>query len=552
MLTQRRMTRRQFVHDAALTTVALSAGGLLTACSSSTGSGSLLGPPALKRDRLTLVYAVDNFTPDFDPASYYVNSPAHLTRSMYEGLLKMKPGSVSETLPALATSHQASPDFTSWTFTIRRGVTFWDGAPLDAAAIKAAYVRSIRLALGAGTVIGTFVANPETQMVVVDPMTLRFDLGQPVSYFDRVLASIWGTGVVSSKVQDHSTGSTDQGHQWLQSHAAGTGPYMLESVQPGNQAVLVRNPNYWGGWTSNQFKKIIIQQIPDGAARRGALESGAIDMAVTSSNATDTAAVLQDKRFNVANKLAMWIEFIVLGNYGPLARPEARQAANYLYPGDAYVSSIMKHTVAPAKGCFPQLLEGHDPNAYVFPTDVAKAKQLFAQAGVPPGTQFTYEYYTGYGNLLGAVMQVQFQKAGMVLKLVEKAFPAFNADQTTFRPVDQRPDMFFWSWYPDYDQPADYLFPIVNSGAVPPNGYNSGYYMNPAVDKAINDGYFEPDPTKLTGSFKQVQTIINQQDPVWVPVDQAYDNTYTRNDVGGLIPNPLTGGVIDFYPLHRL
>jgi len=549
---RRGMTRRDFLQEAALATAVLGLGGdLLSACRGA-ATGSQPAPPALKRDSLTLVYAVDNFTPDFDPASYYVNSPAHLTRSMYEGLLSMKPGSATETQPALATSYQASPDFATWTFAIRQGVSFWDGTALDAAAIKAAYVRSIRLALGAGSVIGTFVSNPEQQIVAVDPATLRFDLGQPVSYFNLVVASIWGTGVNSPKVQQHSTGSSDQGHQWLQSNAAGTGPYMLDSVQPGNQAVLVQNPNYWGGWKANQFKKVIIQQIPDGAARREALQTGAIDMAVNSANAQDTVAVIHDKRFNVATRLAMWMEFIVLANYGPLEKAEARQAVNYLYPGKAYVSSIMKDTVAPAHGCFPRLMQTQDPNAYVFPTDIDKAKQLFAQAGVAPGTNFTYEYYTGYGNLLGAVMQVQFQKAGMVLKLAEKAFAAFNADQTTFRPISERPHMFFWSWYPDYNQPADYLYPIANSAAVPPNGYNSGYYNNPTVDKAINDGYFQPDQAKLEQTFTQVQDIINRQDPMWVPVDQAYDNTYTRNDIGGLVPNPLTGGVEDLYPLHRL
>jgi len=552
MLAHRQTTRRQFLHDAALTTAALSASGLLAACGNSTGTGSLPAPPALKRDRLTLVYAVDNFTPDFDPASYYVNSPAHLTRSMYEGLLTMKPGSAMETRPALATAYQPNSDFTSWTFKIRQGVTFWDGTPLGAAAIKAAYVRSIHLTLGAGTVIGTFVADPEKQVVVVDPMTLRFDLGQPVSYFDRVVACTWGTGVVSPKVQDHSTGSSDQGHEWLQANEAGTGPYMLQSVEPGNQAVLVQNPHYWGGWKAGQFKKIIIQQIPDGAARRGALESGAIDMAVNSTNPQDTAALARDKRFNVANKLAMWMHYIALGSYGPLEKPEARQAVNYLYPGKAYVSSIMKNTVAQARGCFPELLQTHDPNAYVFPTDIAKAKQLFARAGVAPGTEFTLEFFTGDANLLGAVMQVQFQRAGMTLRLLEKAFPAFNADQTTFRPVSQRPNMLFFSWYPDYNQPADYLYPIMSSAAAPPNGYNSGYYHNPTVDKAINDGYFEPDSKKLAATFRQVQDILNKQDPVWVPIDQAYDNTYTRNDIGSFVPNPLTGGVVDLYPLRRI
>ena len=57
---------------------------------------------------------------------------------------------------------------------------------------------------------------------------------------------------------------------------------------------------------------------------------------------------------------------------------------------------------------------------------------------------------------------------------------------------------------------------------------------------------------KLAATFRQVQDILNKQDPVWVPVNQAYDNTYTRNDIGNFVPNPLTGGVVDLYPLRRL
>ena len=117
------------------------------------------------------------------------------------------------------------------------------------------------------------------------------------------------------------------------------------SVEPGNQAVLVQNPHYWGGWKGGQFKKVIIQQIPDGSARRGALESGAIDMAVNSTNAQDTAAVAKDKRFNVATKLAMWMHYIALGSYGPLEKSEARQAVNYLYLGrfawGFYIASLI-------------------------------------------------------------------------------------------------------------------------------------------------------------------------------------------------------------------
>lgn len=548
-----RFNRREFLQRAALVSAGAGLGGsLLTACGGATqANGGLPAPPSLNRDRSTLVFAVDAFEPDFDPASYYVNATAYLSRNLYEGLLRMKPGDATHTEPALATSFQPTPDFSSWTFTLRNGVQFTDGTPLDATAVKTAYVRSINLALGAGSVIGTFVADPDTQIVVVNPSTIRFDLGQPVAYFNRVVASIWGTGVTSPKVLQFSTGSTDQGHQWLQSHAAGTGPYMLESVSPGSQATLVQNPNYWGGWKDNSFKRIILQQIPDGGARREALQSGAVDMAIPSLTAQDTVTIRDDKRFNVASRLAMWIQYVVLGTYGPLASPQARQAVNYLYPADAYINDVMKNTMAPAHGCFPDLLTTHNPRTYTFPTDVSKAKQLFSQAGVSPGTQFTYEFYTGYGDLLGDVMQSQFQKAGMSLKLVQKAFPAFNADQTTPMPVGQRSDMLFFSWYPDYNHPADYMFPIMDSKAIPPNGYNSGYYANTSVDNAISRGYFVSNATQLQNLFNLTQDIINRTDPVWLPVGNLYDNTYSRNDVGGFVPQPLTGGVANFYPMFR-
>ena len=158
-------------------------------------------------------------------------------------------------------------------------------------AVKSAYVRTITIGLGAGSVLGTFVTDPETQIVIVDPSTLRFDLGAPSPAFQFCAASIWGTGVVSPEAFKHSTGSNDQGHEWLQSHAAGTGPYMLESVEPGNKVVFVQNPDYWRGWSADNFKKVIVQQIPDGTARREAMESGAADLAVPSRTPADTTAM---------------------------------------------------------------------------------------------------------------------------------------------------------------------------------------------------------------------------------------------------------------------
>jgi ABC-type dipeptide transport system, periplasmic component len=328
---------------------------------------------------------------------------------------------------------------------------------------------------------------------------------------------------------------------------------MLESVEPGSKVTFVQNPDYWRGWTGSQFKKVIVQQIPDGTARREAMESGAADLAVPSRTPADTTAMSGNKDFTVATAKEMYVEYIILGQYGSLASPEARQAVNYLFPHDAYVKSVMLDTVAPAHGCFPDLLATHDPNSYVFPTDLAKAKELFTAAGVAPGTELTFEFYTGYGDQVAALMQAQFEQVGLKLKIVQKAYSAFLADLTTPRPVQQRADMYFWSWYPDYDDPADFSWPLLSGDALPANaGFNSGYYVNATVTDLINKGYGAGgNLTELTGLMLKMQNIINKEDPPWVPVDQVLDNTYLRNDVKGYSTNPLAGWVYNYYPLTR-
>src|SRR5262249_60278790 len=133
----------------------------------------------------------------------------------------------------------------------------------DAAAVKANYVRTINLALGTNFIIGSFIAKPETQIVVVDPQTIRFDIGRPAPHFDVVMAAQYGTGLVSPKVfADHSTGPKDQGHEWLQSHAVGTGPYILTTLAPGDQVVLTQNRTYWRGRSGTHSTKIPLRPVP--------------------------------------------------------------------------------------------------------------------------------------------------------------------------------------------------------------------------------------------------------------------------------------------------
>jgi peptide/nickel transport system substrate-binding protein len=126
--------------------------------------------------------------------------------------------------------------------------------------------------------------------------------------------------------------------------------------------------------------------------------------------------VRSDGRFVVGDFKNLDMTYIILGAYGPLASPEARQAMNYLFPYDDFLSTISKNTLERANGPFPDLLFTHDPDVFLYDTDVARAQDLLDQAGVEPGTELTYEYYTGFGKEAGLVMQQQLEKVGLHLR----------------------------------------------------------------------------------------------------------------------------------------
>jgi peptide/nickel transport system substrate-binding protein len=383
---------------------------------------------------------------------------------------------------------------------------------------------------------------------VRDPGTVLFDLGSGVPRFDLLLASQYGCLVVNPNVR--SMGH-HMGHEYLLDHSAGTGAYMVESFEPSDKLVLTRNPNYWRGWNGSHFDTVIIQQVEEGAVRREGIESGDFDLAYASTP-QDSDALRHTPGIVVGDELDVGMEYIILGQYGPLASPAARQAMNLLFPHDQFLDSVMKGALTVPSSVLPDLMLYSDKGTYPRTTDVDKAKQLLQQAGVRPGTELTYEYYPGFRKEPGLVLQQQLAQVGLSLKLVEKAFPAFSADLTTDRPVDERADMYYWSWWPDYNDPSDFCFPILSSEATPKDAlFNTGYYDNSTVTSIIDDGYTETDVGRLESMWRDAQTIMGTEDPPWIPVGQIKDLTYSRADIAGYEANPVYIQTYDYYALSR-
>jgi peptide/nickel transport system substrate-binding protein len=547
-----RFSRRQFLRGAAGVASGAAAGSLLAACGGSTPTSSTKQKAtgaALKRDPNTLVVAMDAFTADFDPASYFLLSAIVPDYGIYDSLMRMKGNSATETKPWLAERVSTNADKSVWTFSLRQGVKYSDGTPFDANALKAAYTRTITANLGASSTLKDYITDPAKQLIVKDPGTFVMDLGVSVPRFDLLAASQYGMGIVNPNV---SSKSKQDGHLWLQSHSAGTGAYMVKSSQPGNQIVLTQNPHYWGGWSGSHFKEIIILQVPQDSSRRQGMESGDFDIAFPSTP-QDTQALRNTAGVFVGNQKVLGMDYVILNTNGHLKDPRARQAINMLFPIDQFATNVMKGTIEAPHSILPDLMLYSTPGTYKAQVNVAKAKQLLQEAGVKPGTQLTYEFYTGQGDSAGLLLQSQLGLAGLQVKIVEKAYPAFVADISTVKPVSQQPDMAYWFWWPEFNSPSDFCFPILSSQATPKQGlFNGGYYVNSDVDNAINKGFSQAgNTTLLTQLWNTAQKVAGQQDQPWLPIGQIIDNSYLRTDVKGYVANPVYVQSYDFHALSR-
>src|SRR5215213_5594825 len=227
----------------------------------------------------TLILGLDASPTDLDPQSQYDYRSTIVVRNMYEGLVGLVESATDEFEGLVAESWEANDDQSVWTFKLRPGLKFHDGSPCDSAAVKASYERLLAMGRGAVNVVSRFVSDPK-QMETPDPETIVFNLGVPQPLFLSGMAATYGTQIINAKVVMEHEEEGDFGNAWLQLNAEGTGNggWKLVSFEPGQEAILERNPDYWRGWEGNHFERIIIRVVQEAATMRQLVEAGDIDI----------------------------------------------------------------------------------------------------------------------------------------------------------------------------------------------------------------------------------------------------------------------------------
>ncbi|MYE97319.1 MAG: hypothetical protein F4X28_08240 [Acidimicrobiaceae bacterium] len=339
-------------------------------------------PAAPAGDPGRVVIAVTTEPSTLDPQAVNDRSSRVVTANLFESLLGRDASTAL--VPVLATSFPESVDDDTWRFTVREGVTFHDGQALNAQAVADSLNRMLHPDYS--TQRDSYIRNISSAEVV-DAYTVDI-------HTDGVNA-VLPLQIAQLPVISPGPGET------VGENPVGTGPYMLESWDRGQQITAVRNADYWGDVPS--IDAFTVRFIPDKQTSLAALQAGEVDLVL------DILPEQVDLVPQALSVPATEYSYMTINALRPeLAPPEVRVAMNLAVDKDLIAETLYEGFAAPnnAQHLSPGML-GFNPDIGPFPHDPDTARGLLAQHGWNEDNPLPVEIYAPIGRYLRGVETAQ-------------------------------------------------------------------------------------------------------------------------------------------------
>jgi peptide/nickel transport system substrate-binding protein len=494
----------------------------------------------------------DESSPDLDPHSAYSNSAARILVGTHETLIMLKGESTTEFDPVLAESWEASADNSTFTFKIPAGVTFQDGDPCTAESVRASFQRFLEMGMGPVNVISRFMPDA-SMMEVVDDQTITFNLGKPQPLFLSAMASAYGPFVVNTKyVEENKTDDDPWAHEFYLNGApgSGTGPYMLTENEVTQQVTIEKFEGFHGGWDGPHFDKVVMRVVGEIATRRQLVENGEGDALDQSLTPEDYEAMKTNPDLQVLSNPSTAVFWTIM-NTPRLKSPGVKQGFSYAFPYDEIKDGVYKGLMT-RSGPIATAVRGHDPDVFIYQTDLAKAKELILAGGFAEGDTFEYTLASEEATerSIAELFQANIAEMGFALTIKELDSASYNDMMYGDSPAEERPHfMGGWFWWPDYNDAWNQLYPNFAKASAGSAGSNAGYYSNDRLEEILAATEHFTDEAEYNTLMKEAQNILTEQDPPVLYYGEALWTTVLRKDIVGFEWNPL---YMSQYPLHKM
>lgn len=436
----------------------------------------------------------------WDPVKSFSTEALYLA-NVYEGLVRVSPAGIAE--PLLAESWEHSDDGLTWTFHLKEGVTFHDGAAFDAAAVKAS-IEAVKERGGAG-----FVWAPVESIDVVDDFTVQLNLAWSAPV-ELIAGSTYGAWMVSPAALDAA--ATDETY-FESGISAGTGPFMIESYTPDEEILLTKFEGYHGGFT-DQADKVLLSIVPEAVQQQQLFEGGDVDLALRMPLEATAEFEGQDG-YTVVSEPS-WFQYVAYFNTlrPPLDDPKVRQALSHAIPYDDIIQVGPLGQGTRSSGPVPRGVWPYSEDTPQYAYDLDTARQLLAEAGYADGfsLRLTYAAENEIEARFAPLIKDSFAQIGVDLQ-IEGILFSQQWEEAKSDPANAQ-DLFVVLYWPTYaDAGTDNLWSLFHSSEAP--FFNLSYWSNPTYDGLIDTAATlqVTDPDASFAMYEEAQQLLLEEAP---------------------------------------
>lgn len=516
-------------------------------------------PPAAEPG--ILLVNLTAFPDIIDPQkSSFVNEIAHL-KMIYEGLTRLD--AELATVEGAAQSWEYNDDATQLTFTLRDGLVYSDGTPLNAERFEYSFLRNIDPAtageyaaitddiLGAAEWRGCTEGCEDEMAAVQESVkathadgadctgyddaacnTFTLTFKQPAPYFHTV-ASLW-VGMPAKQELIEAGGE----NWWLDAaNHIGNGPFVLTELEQGVKGVFAPNESYWRGAPAYTLEYSYIQ---DTAVAFEAFKAGELD--ITALAAEDLATVQADPTLNEQAMIYPGsCTFAVMFHQqkAPFDDPAVRAAFSYALDREGWVTDVLQGLGSPTLTWIPPGFPGFQEGETRFAFDGAQAVQTLTDAGytVEGGQLMKDGQAIEITDTFSDTPRNRTRHEWLVAKWKEVLgvdIPLNPVEATTFtnltKDINTAPQLFILGWCADYPDPQNWLSVYWKTGAF---GERIGF-SNPEMDEIMTQADGELDPAKRAELYAQAQDMLVEGGHV----------AFMWNNVNSYLVQPWVQGIV--------
>jgi len=311
-------------------------------------------------------------------------------------------------VPALAESWRVTDDARTWTFTLRPGVAFHNGQPVDAEAVSYSLKRMARpdmgVTLGAPGVYNQYLAGMDLK--IIDRQTVRLNLTEPMADLLDILA----TGYILPPETVERLGDG------FNAAPIGTGPFEYRTHEAGVKIRAGKNPHYFGG--TPDFAAIEWVQVPDPDDRVRMVKEGQAHIAV---GPPYTTTIAEEGVTGLRSQGTTAYILIFNCRSGPLQDARVRRALNLGVDRKALIEVVLNGAGYPLNGFISPVHFGFDPHQPPIPYDPDRARTLLREAGYGGGLSLTLDSPTCLPNesvRLSEALAGQLRRIGVEMDIV--------------------------------------------------------------------------------------------------------------------------------------